>query len=1148
MPQPIGRLRDGDGSRPKGLLARLNPWNAALAAAVALCLTAPAAHAFGELFATPGNTPKDFAIIKADGWYHVYTIRTVVTPPPDHHNGESEFEHWVSQDLYTWTFVDTDFKVSADTTAFDSDHIWAPHIVFDNGTYYMYYTGARDHPTTGVLTQALGVATTTALSTEEGGTEWVRYPTPLLECTPGWRNCTPGDFRDLHVMRSPYLHDYSGWLGYYVTQLDSAMADPPFAQTDNYVVGMLRAPASQPTQWADKGPIITTAHAYQPSSTVRSFGHESPHLIHHGSSWYLFFTSRQFTLATGSIRYLTGPVAYGDLWFPYPPAEDDWTYHGQAPNIDVLAFASETFTESYADGTQDDYFCYVADDFITERHLEFAQLNWAPCPHHPEAVPYELIDPLRITGFINGDLIREEGENVLMLMTAGNDPNDPHTRSAHLELYEEDAGQRTPIAPSSIGCPGRIDGFVGNQGQQIDFNCKFFTDDDDTPDQLEVVIAYRGVETTLRIRRGPANLKLAGAFEPKDFSVIKVDDLYHAFYIKTNTSTGAETVLGHATSPDLWNWSFPADSFQVAPGPAWDDANVWAPSLIEKNGTFYMFYTGVSAADGIQRIGVASTTDRLLSNWTRLQPDWVFECNDVGWARCDPNAFRDPFVMPSSGLPGDPGWLMYYVTHPAAADVCDYVVGIGHASGNSMTNWTDLKMLWDTHLVSSTIESPHVIYHDPFYYLFFTDDWIPGTDCGLGGGIRYMIGSTPTGDLWIDQGVMFGGLGTYIGSDAFTTVYPDGTQEDFFGAVYDGDPRQLQFFQIEWSPNLEVNLFNPLRLLQLSASPSAPAIAPEGSMVTLTFTTEHSDGRTRRAPIEVFEVDGATRRPIAPELVGLPATIALNQHVQNYSFNILSNYPENDGTNDRAEVVIRVKGVEFPVIYVGRDGTPPAAITSLSATMYRNMVDLLWFAPGDDGQTGTALAYDLRYSTTPITAQTFFTATPIPTDPPGSAGSGEYACFDGLQQCTNYSFAIRTVDERYNWSGISNVLWKKTKCTGQTYNCEDDFRAGSSREEVQALPAVLEFGAPAPNPAADGTQVSYAVPADLEGAHLDFSLFDVQGRRVRTLARGAAVPGNHTLSWDLRDDHERLVARGIYFLRMAVGSSEEVQRVLVVRR
>jgi len=97
-----------------------------------------------------------------------------------------------------------------------------------------------------------------------------------------------------------------------------------------------------------------------------------------------------------------------------------------------------------------------------------------------------------------------------------------------------------------------------------------------------------------------------------------------------------------------------------------------------------------------------------------------------------------------------------------------------------------------------------------------------------------------------------------------------------------------------------------------------------------------------------------------------------------------------------------------------------------------NSVELTWTAPGDDGSSGTASTYDIRFSTSPITNDTDFNnATQATGEPaPQVAGSSESFTVTGLNPGTTYYFAIKTADEVPNWSALSNVPSATTSTAG----------------------------------------------------------------------------------------------------------------------
>jgi len=112
------------------------------------------------------------------------------------------------------------------------------------------------------------------------------------------------------------------------------------------------------------------------------------------------------------------------------------------------------------------------------------------------------------------------------------------------------------------------------------------------------------------------------------------------------------------------------------------------------------------------------------------------------------------------------------------------------------------------------------------------------------------------------------------------------------------------------------------------------------------------------------------------------------------------------------------------VVTTSGDATPPAAIADLSVTSATgNSLALRWTAPGDDNNTGTATSYDIRYSTSAITASNWASATTVTAEPtPLVAGTVQTYTLTGLQPSQTYYVAMRASDERNNVSSLSNVV------------------------------------------------------------------------------------------------------------------------------
>ncbi|MDZ7333722.1 MAG: GDSL-type esterase/lipase family protein [candidate division KSB1 bacterium] len=129
----------------------------------------------------------------------------------------------------------------------------------------------------------------------------------------------------------------------------------------------------------------------------------------------------------------------------------------------------------------------------------------------------------------------------------------------------------------------------------------------------------------------------------------------------------------------------------------------------------------------------------------------------------------------------------------------------------------------------------------------------------------------------------------------------------------------------------------------------------------------------------------------------------------------------------------------FNLVIVG-DITPPAKIKNLAVSSTSGTsVTLTWTAPGDDSLSDRASFYDIRYSTSALTDANWNSAKKATNiDMPKAPGSTESFVVMGLESNKRYYFGIKTADEEYNWSLLSNVV-DATTVGGAALQKSDDF-------------------------------------------------------------------------------------------------------------
>jgi len=107
-----------------------------------------------------------------------------------------------------------------------------------------------------------------------------------------------------------------------------------------------------------------------------------------------------------------------------------------------------------------------------------------------------------------------------------------------------------------------------------------------------------------------------------------------------------------------------------------------------------------------------------------------------------------------------------------------------------------------------------------------------------------------------------------------------------------------------------------------------------------------------------------------------------------------------------------------------------------------------------------------------------------------------------------------------------------------------DLDAVSGVPDDTEIPSLVAELSNYPNPFNPVTTVSYSLVA---AANVDLAVYDLAGRRVRTLESGSRSAGRHETVWNGTTSEGRPVASGTYFLRMDAGGRVSVGKMNLIK-
>lgn len=202
------------------------------------------------------------------------------------------------------------------------------------------------------------------------------------------------------------------------------------------------------------------------------------------------------------------------------------------------------------------------------------------------------------------------------------------------------------------------------------------------------------------------------------------------------------------------------------------------------------------------------------------------------------------------------------------------------------------------------------------------------------------------------------------------------------------------------------------------------------------------------------------------------------------------------------------------------DTTAPGAVDDLAtADPGSNTMGLAWTATGDDGETGTAAFYEVRWSKDPIDETNFAAAHRAGNEPaPAEAGTPQSMEVGGLDASSSYFFALKAFDEWGNAGPISNLASGSTlpPPVGQVdpTSVSDALFTGQQSDHIVTLsnigPGTLDFTIPSPEV---GEPTAVQAFADL-----DLGKGEVDPRQGEPLVENSGGPDAFGYRWVDSDD------------------------------
>ncbi|MFQ5631246.1 MAG: FlgD immunoglobulin-like domain containing protein, partial [bacterium] len=99
-------------------------------------------------------------------------------------------------------------------------------------------------------------------------------------------------------------------------------------------------------------------------------------------------------------------------------------------------------------------------------------------------------------------------------------------------------------------------------------------------------------------------------------------------------------------------------------------------------------------------------------------------------------------------------------------------------------------------------------------------------------------------------------------------------------------------------------------------------------------------------------------------------------------------------------------------------------------------------------------------------------------------------------------------------------------------------------ENEDIMPVVILLHQNYPNPFNPETKIRYSLP---QTNNVSLKIYNINGDIIRTLVNAKVEAGEHFIRWDGTDNNGFLVASGVYYYELMVGTFRQVNKMTLIR-